>query len=187
MNIYSCKFQDLYQRHLCRHSQYGNNIIHLATEIGTYTGLFTLALKLVNLFEGPPWLITLLPLPYLVMIAFSVPLRVLLACAAFIGLFLAAFLSMPELPLWLPIPLIVVCYFVQNWSHLLYTRAADMTEFNTRYPKGRTLFVLLLVFELPLLLNYLCFDPKSWVDVFPRITGVARPESAKGVASHTAV
>jgi hypothetical protein len=33
-----------------------------------------------------------------------------------------------------------------------------MTEFNAKYPKGRLLFVVLLVYDLPILLNYLVFD-----------------------------
>jgi hypothetical protein len=33
-----------------------------------------------------------------------------------------------------------------------------MTEFNRKYKKGFVLFVLLSVYELPILLNYLCFD-----------------------------
>jgi hypothetical protein len=37
-----------------------------------------------------------------------------------------------------------------------------MTAFNRKYRKGPVLFVLLLFYELPLLLNYLLFDRKNW-------------------------
>jgi hypothetical protein len=162
MNPFNVNFSELYQRHLCRHSQYGNNVVHLATEIGTYAGVFSLARKMVE----PPWLF-LVPVPYFLVLAFQVPMRVLLVCIAFVALFLAVLLSLPELPIWLSLGLIVICYFVQNWSHKLYDKAADMTEFHKKYPKGPALFVLLLVYELPLLLNYLCFDWKNWVDMLP--------------------
>ncbi len=37
-----------------------------------------------------------------------------------------------------------------------------MTEFNRKYTKGYVLFVVLLIFEVPLVLNYLIFDRKNW-------------------------
>ena len=50
----------------------------------------------------------------------------------------------------------------QAWSHKVWAVERDMTEFNKRYPKGPVLFVVLLVYEVPLLLNYLAFDRKNW-------------------------
>jgi hypothetical protein len=38
-----------------------------------------------------------------------------------------------------------------------------MTEFDKKYWKGATLFILLSLYELPILLNYLCFGRKDWV------------------------
>ena len=51
---------------------------------------------------------------------------------------------------------------MQNFSHKIYTRETDMTEFNLRYPKGRVLFFVLLINEVPILLNYLLFDRQNW-------------------------
>jgi hypothetical protein len=36
-----------------------------------------------------------------------------------------------------------------------------MTEFNQKYPKGPTLFVVLMFYEVPTLLNYLVFEGKK--------------------------
>ena len=59
----------------------------------------------------------------------------------------------------LAVPLL---YKVQAWSHKVYNVARDMTEFNTKYKKGFALFVLLSIYEMPLLLNYLVFDKNNW-------------------------
>jgi hypothetical protein len=148
----------LYERHLCRHSQYGLNVVHLATVVGCYLGLFALAYWLVP----SPWFVLAIPLPYFAVLAFNVPLRVLLASVVFVAAFLAMFFELPPLPLWLAIALIPVCHVLQNWSHRVWTRERDMTAFRQKYPKGPVLFVLLLFYELPLLLNYLVFDRKNW-------------------------
>ena len=163
MNFLKVEFHELYARHLCRHSQYGNNVIHLAMVFGTYLGLFGIAGTIL----GSPWPALVVPVLYMVVLAFNVPVRVWLVSLLFVIGLCAATVALPEMPIWLPIGLVVVCYFVQNWSHKLYDKAADMTELNKKYRKGPALFVLLLIYELPLLLNYLCFDTSNWVDVLP--------------------
>jgi hypothetical protein len=151
-------FPELYERHLCRHSQYGLNVSHLLTVVTCYLGLFGLICGLVNV----PWLPLALPVPYLLALAWNVPVRVLAACVVFVALFVAGFLALPPLPVWLCALLVVLSHRVQNWSHRLWNRERDMTEFNQKYRKGPVLFVLLLLYELPILLNYLLFDRKSW-------------------------
>jgi hypothetical protein len=37
-----------------------------------------------------------------------------------------------------------------------------MTAFNAKYRKGPALFVLLSLYELPILLNYLVFGRRDW-------------------------
>jgi hypothetical protein len=91
-----------------------------------------------------------------------VPFRVLAACTVFVALFVAGFLALPPLPVWLWVVLVVLSHRVQNWSHQLWPKERDMTEFNRKYRKGPALFVLLLLYELPILLNYLLFDRKNW-------------------------
>ena len=87
----------------------------------------------------------------------------MVALIVFLGLFFAALLRAAR-----GAALAVVrgrsscCYKLQTWSHKIYNFKKDMTEFNKKYPKGVTLFLLLSLYELPILLNYLCFDRKSW-------------------------
>jgi hypothetical protein len=158
LNLLKVNFQELYERHLCRHSQYGLNLAHLATVVGCYLGIFALLSQLME----PPWVLAVLPLPYLAVLAFNVPLRVLLASGVFVAAFLAMFFAVPPLPLWLALLLIPLCHLLQNWSHKIWTRERDMTAFKKKYQKGWALFVLLSFYELPLLLNYLVFDKKNW-------------------------
>ena len=158
LNLWKVNFQELYERHLCRHSQYGLNVAHLATVVGCYLGLFALALWLVPF----PWVLVAIPLPYFAVLAFNIPLRVLLASMAFVAAFFALFFALPPLPLWLAVLLVPPCHFLQNWSHKVWTREKDMMEYRQKYKKGLALFALLSFYELPLLLNYLVFDRKNW-------------------------
>jgi hypothetical protein len=102
------------------------------------------------------------PLPYFANLGFNVPPGVLLASVVFVVAFFALFFAVSPLPLWLAVLLIPVCHVLQNWSHKIWTRERDMTEFNKKYKKGWALFVLLSFYELPLLLYYLIFDRKNW-------------------------
>jgi hypothetical protein len=158
MNLLRVNFQELYERHLCRHSQYGINVIHLATVIGTYLALFGIAFWL---FESW-WVLLAVPLPYLAALAFNIPFRVFAVTLLFLGLFFVLFFSAPPLPVWAYVVLIILFHQIQNWSHKIYTLESDMTEFNKKYKKGPALFVLLSLYELPILLNYLVFGRKNW-------------------------
>jgi hypothetical protein len=158
LSLLRINFEELYERHLCRHSQYGLNVAHLATVVGCYLGLFALTLHLVPF----PWVLVAIPLPYFAVLACNVPLRVLLASMVFVAAFFALFFTLPLLPLWLAVLIVPACHFLQNWSHNVWTREKDMTEYRQKYKKGLPLFILLSFYELPLLLNYLVFDRKNW-------------------------
>lgn len=152
-------FADLYARHLCRHSQFGINVSHLAALFGTWFGVYALVYFLAGQLL---WVPVAMACAYLAVVAVSAPVRVCVATAAFLVLFVAAVIWIPELPLWVYVIMIPLFYKLQSWSHLIFRAATDMTDFNRRYPKGPVLFFILLVYEVPLVLNYLCFDRKRW-------------------------
>jgi hypothetical protein len=175
MNVLSANFYELYRRHLCRHSQFGINVIHLLAVVGTYLAIYGLVYAVVQLvgaflaargIDYEPaagrWVLVALTVPYLAILAFNVPLRVFVVNVLFIGLFFAVFFALPELPWWAYLVAVPVIYKIQAWSHKVYSKEMDMTEWNQKYPKGFALFILLSVYELPILLNYLCFGKKDW-------------------------
>lgn len=160
MSILKINFEDLFQRHLCRHSEFGINILHLISVYGVYFSLLALvstAMRMIIpnssvLMQASMTLAT--TIPYLIVLAMNVPVFILMA--TIVSLFLlaipAAFASFIPWPIHLI--LIVAWHRVQLVSHKRYTVAKDMTEFNQRYRKGAHLFALLAVYELPILLNY---------------------------------
>ncbi|HEY7328191.1 MAG TPA: hypothetical protein VH592_11145 [Gemmataceae bacterium] len=158
MNPFKVNFQELYERHLCRHSQYGINVIHAAAVLGIYLALAGIIFWIV----GTEWLLLFVIIPYLVVVASNVPWRILLGTVLFTVLFLALFLYVPKLPWWVYVLAIPVFYKIQAWSHKVYNVEKDMIEFNKKYKKGFALFVLLSIYEIPLLLNYLIFDKDNW-------------------------
>jgi hypothetical protein len=158
LSLLRLDFADLYARHLCRHSQFGINVAHLAALFGTWYAVYAAVYWLVAV----QWVPAAMAAAYLVVIATNVPVRVVVATAIFLVLFVASVLALPELPLWAYLVMIPLFYELQSWSHRLFTAERDMTEFNQKYPKGPALFVVLLFYEVPLVLNYLVFDRKSW-------------------------
>jgi hypothetical protein len=158
MTVFRVDFAELYQRHLCRHSQYGINVAHLAALFGMWYAVYCLVYALTRL----EWVPIALAVAYLAFVALNAPPRVVIATAFFLALFVGAVLGLPPLPLWVYAVMIPVFYEVQSLSHRIFTIEKDMTEFNKKYPKGRVLFVVLLIYEVPLVLNYLIFDRKSW-------------------------
>jgi hypothetical protein len=160
-------FADLYARHLCRHSQFGINVAHLAALFGVWFGVYGVVLWVARHLEASAqfpveWLAVALAVGYLMLVALNAPARVCVATAVFLVPFVAAVVFVPPLPVWAYALMVPVCYELQSLSHKVWTASADMTEFNKRFPKGNVLFVILLVYEVPLLLNYLVFDRKSW-------------------------
>jgi hypothetical protein len=181
MNVLRIDFQELYRRHLCRHSQFGINVVHVVSVLGTYVALY----GLVSALAASEWMLLAIIVPYLTILAFNIPLRVFLLNALFVGLLLLACLRMPPLPFWCYLLLIILFYKLQAWSHKIYTRETDMTEFDEKYRKGARLFVLLSIYELPILLNYLFFGKRDWYahgDGNPAdsVRGVATTLSRKG-------
>ncbi|MCI0457320.1 MAG: hypothetical protein L0Z62_10140 [Gemmataceae bacterium] len=158
MSLLRVDFAELYGRHLCRHSQFSINVVHLAALFGVWFGVYATVYALARV----EWLPAALAVGYLALIALNAPLRVCVATAAFLALFLAALFWLPELPLWVYLAMIPVFYELQSLSHKLWTAETDMTEYNKKYPKGGVLFVVLLINEVPMVLNYLLFDSKNW-------------------------
>jgi hypothetical protein len=178
MNPLRANFAELYERHLCRHSQFGINVIHLISLVGTYWALYGLALALF----GSVWLLVGLASLYLGVLAFNVPGRVFLLCLAFLGLFLALLLALPLFPFWVYPLTLYPFYKIQAWSHRIYDRAFDMTEFNKKYSKGIALFILLTVYELPIQLNYLVFQPRGEPSTAPAVAAAEAAREPEKVA-----
>jgi hypothetical protein len=161
MSLVSVEFDELYARHLCRHSQLGINVAHLGALFGIWYAVYAAAYAL----SGTPWVPVALAGAYFLVLLPSTPLRVLAAVALFLGVLVAAVVSVPPLPAWafwaylLAVPL---CYKLQAYSHKVWDVERDMTEFNRKYTKGFVLFVVLLFYEVPIVLNYLVYDRKRW-------------------------
>jgi len=158
LSLVHVEFSELYARHLCRHSQFGINMAHLIALFGVWFGVYGALLWLFR----TEWLPISLATAYLGVVAFQAPLRVTVATAIFLVLLLGAVLLLPLLPWWAYLVMIPVCYELQSWSHKVFNVARDMTEFNLKYPKGFVLFVVLLIYEVPIVLNYLLFGRKDW-------------------------
>ena len=167
MNLPRVDFEDLFARHLGRHSQFGINVAHLGALYGMWFGIYA-AVKQAILLAGVPvaWPITLaMAVAYLAMIAVNAPRRVILATAVFLALFVASVIALPKLPGWsIPAFLVMVPIFykLQSWSHKVWNTAANMSEFNRRFPPGRELSLILLVNEVPICVYYLIFRRKDW-------------------------
>jgi hypothetical protein len=154
MSLVSIEFDELYARHLCRHSQFGINVAHLLALLGTWFGVYGAVYWLAQ----SEWVLVGMAAGYLLPMAPNLPLRVWLASAVFMAGLVALVLCTPLLPIWAYLLMVPVWYELQSWSHRLYTTARDMTEFDRKYRKGFVLFVVLLIYEIPLVLNYLLFD-----------------------------
>lgn len=153
MNPLTANFSELYQRHLCRHSQFGINVWHFAALVGTYTGLFQLAYLLL----GTWWVAPGIAIPYLIVIIPNIPFRLTCVVIAFLAAFFAVLVMIPPPWAWVDVVLLIFCYWVQNRCHRWYPVEFDMTRFKQKYRKGPALFVLLTLYELPIQLNYLAF------------------------------
>jgi hypothetical protein len=153
MTLWRVDFVDLYARHLCRHSQFGINVVHLVALFGLWFAVYAL----VYWLTGAWWLPMGMAALYLGLVALNAPLRIIAATAVFLVGFIAAVFWLPELPIWVYLLMIPSFYEVQALSHKVFTVETDMTEFNKKYPKGFVLFVVLLINEVPLLLEFFLF------------------------------
>jgi hypothetical protein len=173
MNIFKIDFQELYERHLCRHSQLGINIAHLGSVALTYFGAFLLIHRLLSELDAPWWLLPAALGPYFVVLSWNLPLRLLAVTVFGFALILLLVFLVPHLPIWLVAVLSVACIVLghksQAWSHRIWTDERDMTEFNKKYKKGLGLFFLLSVYELPILLNYLVFAGRRALRLAPPV------------------
>lgn len=118
----------------------------------------TLAALGVKLSRLPVWAI------YGVVLACNLRLGLLLVTNMALGVMLAIALAVPPLPtgwLWIYLLLILASHRFQLWSHSVYTEHRDMSEFQEKYPKGLKLFFVLLLYELPILLNFFLLNEKE--------------------------
>src|SRR6516165_5222345 len=92
VNLFRVNFQELYRRHLCRHSQFGLNVWHLIAVVGIYYSLYGIAFAL----PGAPWIVGSVLTAYFVILAVNVPWRVLLLDGAVVGALLAVTLAVPQ-------------------------------------------------------------------------------------------
>lgn len=169
MNILRINFDELYQRHLCRHGQFGINVWHIIAVYGVYFSLCSLAaisVKSLSPQTAPTvqyCVITLLFVPYFGVLLRNIPVPIFLLTFLSLLLLIATAVATPEIPFWLHLILIPAWHRVQVLSHRRYPLHHDMTSFDLTYKKGRTLIALLAVYELPILINYLAFGRKDWV------------------------
>lgn len=167
LSLLHVDFNDLYARHLGRHSQFGINVGHLVSLYGLWFGAYAALYQAVLIRAVPSgWLIIVAPAAtYLAIVAINAPFPVDLATAAFLAIFAASVLALPRLPGWTILAFLImvpIFYKVQSWNHKIWTTAAEMTEFNKRFPPGRALNTILLLYEVPICLYYLVFRRPDW-------------------------
>jgi hypothetical protein len=158
MSLFKVNFGELYQRHLCRHSEFGINVMHIVAVFAIYLCLYAL----VYCLAGVAWPLVGIAALHLTILARNLPVKVLMATGVFLAIVIALVVWVPLLPAWAYALAIYPLYKVQAWSHRIYTLERDMTEFNKKYRKGFGLFVLLSIYEVPILLYYLVFDSANW-------------------------
>jgi hypothetical protein len=166
LSLLHVDFDALFTRHLGRHSQIGINVGHLVALYGLWFGVYAAVGQGARLLGLPAWpVVVTMAVAYLSTVSVNAPVRVILATAVFLALFVASVLALPALPAW-SIPAFLVlapaCYKLQSWNHRVWTAAADMSEFNKQFPPGRDLNLILLVYEVPICLNYLLFRRDVW-------------------------
>jgi hypothetical protein len=153
MSLLRPNFSELYERHLCRHSQFGINVQHLVGVTVTYLCLC----GLIRAAAGSTWPLVVCSLVYLAVTISNTPLRIALVTVAFVAVLSVIFVALPSLVWWIYVIVILLAYKIQAWTHRYWDVAYDTTEFDKKYRKGFGLFVLLSIYELPILLAYLLF------------------------------
>lgn len=158
MNPFQVDFGELYRRHLCRHSQLGINVLHLMAVAAIYLALLGIASAL----PAAPWIVAALLLIYCLTLAGNIPARLLVINVLTMAAIVLVFLALPKTSVWVYVGLIILAHRFQVWNHRIYDKSADMSAFATKYKKGPQLALLLALYELPILLNYLVFDRRNW-------------------------
>lgn len=164
LSIFRINFDELFRRHLCRHGEFGINVLHIVSVWGVYCSLLAIEFRCLQwLFPAASlwWLIAAMLmslLPWLAVVAVNVPVPVLLATAS-MGIVLSLPAAFQPFPAWVHIVLLPLWHQLQLVSHRFYTEHRDMSEFAMRYRKGWFLSVLLAVYELPILTQFFltCF------------------------------
>ena len=147
--------------------EFGINVAHVLALYGLWYGVYAAVDQAARHLGAPAtWpILATMAAAYLAVVRLNATLRVVLATAVFLAVFVASVRALPTLPAW-SIPLLLAMvpafYKFQSWNHKIWTRAADMTEFNKRFPPGRDLNLILLVYVVPICLNYLLFRRKDW-------------------------
>ncbi len=165
MNLLRIDFEEIYRRHLCRHGEFGINVLHLIAVVGVYLALFGLVTTLLPFQSewAKSMVLVAMLLIYLVILATNIPAKVFGLTFLFISALLAVHSVLPVLPFWC-YPLIMFGFHqFQQLHHRWYALHRDMSEFSDRYRKGLHLFLMLSVYELPILLRYLVLGQKDWV------------------------
>lgn len=153
MSLIQVEFEELYQRHLCRHSELGINVLHL---IGLW-GIWYSFYGIIHWFIPSPWIMVALGSSFLILVAPNLPILVLASTALFVAgvCTFAYYVSLPWL--WSYLVVFFLFYKIQTWSHKLYPIENDMTSFDRKYYPSILRFFILLLYEIPIVLNYLVF------------------------------
>ncbi len=158
MSLVSVEFEELYQRHLCRHSQFGINVIHFVALLGIWYSFY----GIIYWFIPSSWVMVILGASFLMLVAPNLPILVLVMTVLFVT-GVCAFAYYAFLPWgWLYLIVLFLSYKIQVWSHKLYKIENDMTKFNQKYSPGKLLFFVLLLYEVPIVLKYLVFGKQDW-------------------------
>ncbi len=159
LSILRVNFDELFRRHLCRHSEFGINVLHILSVWGVYFSLLVIEFRLLQwLLPTAPTsqlvLVMLLSLvPWLTVVAVNVPVTVLLVTASMVFVLCLPAAWQP-IPAWVHVILLPLWHQLQLVSHRFYTVHRDMSEFASRYRKGWHLSLLLAVYELPILARF---------------------------------
>ena len=158
MSLLDVEFEELYQRHLCRHSQFGINVIHLIALFGTWYSVYGIIYWLIP----SPWTMVVLGVSFLVMVVSNLPILVFVTTIIFVTgvCTLVYYASLPWY--WSYLVIFLLSYKIPQWSHKIYQIENDMTKFNQKYPPSTLLFFILLLYEVPIILNYLVFRYQDW-------------------------
>lgn len=157
MNLIEIEFEELYQRHLCRHSQFVVNVIHLVTLCGIWYSFSGILYCLIPL----PWLITLGASGF-IMTALNMPARLSLLTALLMVVLALALYAVPLPWIWGYLILVPLFYKIQTMSHQIGGIEHDMAPFRQKYPPGAKLYSILMLYELPIVINYLFFRRQDW-------------------------
>ena len=104
ISIFRINFNEIYRRHLCRHSQFGLNAQHLIAVYGIYYSVYSLVAILIRhllpQLDVAAQAVTLavLSIPYLGVLAANIPVTLLPATVASIALLVVGSISKQRSP-----------------------------------------------------------------------------------------